>query len=75
MENSQPLITVEGFSNFSDVSMDDIVPWTPLRAGQSIVFLCHDVLVTTDSCQVHVNGYVLPEHEAVSTYTLCVVYI
>lgn len=33
VENSQPLITVEGFSNYSDVNTDDIVPWTPLRAG------------------------------------------
>ena len=35
MDNSQPLITAEGFSDFSDVSTEDIVPWTPLRAGQN----------------------------------------
>ncbi len=32
-DNSQPLVTVKGFADYTDVNAEDLVPWTPLKAG------------------------------------------
>ena len=36
MDNSQPLVSVEGFADYSDVQVPDLVPWTPLKAGEAL---------------------------------------
>ena len=33
VDNTQPLVDVEGFADYSDVQAQDLVPWTPLKAG------------------------------------------
>ncbi len=33
-DNSQPLVTVKGFADYTDVNAEDLVPWTPLKAGK-----------------------------------------
>ncbi len=33
-DNSQPLVTVKGFADYTDVNAQDLVPWTPLKAGK-----------------------------------------
>lgn len=37
VDNTQPLVTVEGFANYSDVQVPDLVPWTPLKAGEGLL--------------------------------------
>ncbi len=34
-DNSTPIVSVEGFANYMDVSAEDLVPWTPLKTGYS----------------------------------------
>ncbi len=29
------MVTVEGFADYTDVSAEDLVPWTPLKTGYS----------------------------------------
>ena len=33
-DNTQPLISVEGFATYCDTCAEDLVPWTPLKAGE-----------------------------------------
>ena len=33
LDNSNPVISVEGFADYTDVSVEDLVPWTPLKTG------------------------------------------
>ena len=33
MNNTEGLVKVEGFSSANDAKTEDLVPWTPLRAG------------------------------------------
>eukprot|EP00731_Ephydatia_muelleri_P021270 Em0013g997a len=34
-DNMQPLVSVEGFATYCDTCAEDLVPWTPLKAGYS----------------------------------------
>ena len=35
VDNATPIIQVEGFADYTDVSVEDLVPWTPLKTGYS----------------------------------------
>ena len=34
IENTEPSVSVHGFSNYTDVVADDLVPWTPLKTSK-----------------------------------------
>ena len=33
VDNATPVVAVEGFADYTDVNAQDLVPWTPLKAG------------------------------------------
>ena len=37
VDTAEPKLQVEGFANYTDVQVSDLVPWTPLKAGYSHV--------------------------------------
>lgn len=37
MNNAEGVVTVEGFASYADAKTEDLVPWTPLRAGKALV--------------------------------------
>ena len=38
-DNMQPLVSVEGFATYCDTCAEDLVPWTPLKAGELIKYV------------------------------------
>ena len=39
VNNLDGVVRVEGFATFTDAKTEDLVPWTPLRAGEPVL-LC-----------------------------------
>ena len=43
-DNSKPLVTVKGFADYTDVNAEDLVPWTPLKAGEDTAAVANQVV-------------------------------